>query len=88
MRTTPTVTIYSPTGTISQPEVYNATALRDLKNTSGTYGYASASRVVTKTNATVSTTQDETTIKINILGGAVPYDVMNCHIIADASYPI
>lgn len=88
MRTTPTVTIYSPTGTISQPEVYNATALRDLKNTSGTYGYASASRKATLGNSTVSTTQDETTIKINILGGAVPYDVMNCHIIADASYPI
>jgi hypothetical protein len=37
---------------------------------------------------TVSTSQDDTTIRINVNGGAVPYDVLNFHMIADASYPI
>jgi hypothetical protein len=87
MRTDPTVTIYSPKGVAN--EIFNYTAGRDLKSTSGTIGYASALRSGgTPGSATVSTTQDKTTVKININKGAVPYDVVNYHIIADASYPI
>ena len=90
MRESPTVSIYSPTGTISQPEVYNYTATKDLKNTSGTKGYNNEVRMFASLSGTptVSTSQDDTTIRINVNGGAVPYDVLTCHIVADASYPI
>jgi hypothetical protein len=90
MRESPNVSIYSPSGTISQPEIYNYTATRDLKNTSGTKGYNNETRMFASLSGTptVSTSQDDTTIRININGGAVPYDVLTCHIIADASYPI
>lgn len=90
MRESPTVSIYSPSGTISQPEVYNYTATRDLKNTSGTKGYNNEVRMFASLSGTptVSTSQDDTTIRINVNGGAVPYDVLTCHIVADASYPI
>jgi hypothetical protein len=87
MRTDPTVTIYSPKGVAN--EIFNYTAGRDLKSTSGTIGYASALRNGgTPGSATISTSQDKTTVRINISKGAVPYDVVNYHIIADASYPI
>lgn len=90
MRETPTVSIYSPSGTVSQPEVYNYTATRDLKNTSGTKGYNNQTRMFASLSGTptVSTSQDDTTIRINVNGGAVPFDVLSCHIVADSSYPI
>jgi hypothetical protein len=87
MRTSPTVSVYSPkTGIVN--EMYNYTAFRDLRNTSGTIGYASQSRIAPIGTQTVSTSQDETTVKISINAGTVPYDVVNCHVVADASYPI
>ena len=88
MREVPAVSIYSPTGTISNPEMYNVTASRDLKNTAGTKGFNNANRTTTLGNPTVSTKQDETTIKIIAMEGVVPYDVISCHVVADASYPI
>jgi hypothetical protein len=87
MRTDPTVTIYSPKGVAN--EIFNYTAGRDLKSTSGTIGYSNTLRSGgTPGSATISTTQDKTTVRINISKGAVPYDVVNYHIVADASYPI
>jgi len=87
MRTSPTVSVYSPkTGIVN--EMYNYTAFRDLRNTSGTIGYASQSRIAPIGTQTVSTSQDQTTVKISINAGTVPYDVVNCHVVADASYPI
>ena len=88
MREVPSVSVYSPTGTITNPEMYNLTANRDLKNTSGTKGFNNANRTTTLGNPTVSTKQDETTIKVIAMEGVVPYDVISCHIVADASYPI
>ena len=87
MRNTPSVVLYSPKTGIAN-EIYNYTALRDLRNTSGTIGYASQSRIAPLGTTTVSTVQDQTTVKVNINAGTVPYDVVNCHIVADASYPI
>lgn len=87
MRDTPSVTVYSPLTGVSN-EVYNYTATRDLKNTSGTIGYASQGRVSKLGTPTVTVAGDETSVKVNIASGSVPYDVLNCHIIADASYPI
>jgi len=87
MREEPTVTVYSPKGVAN--EMYNQTAGRDLKATSGTKGYNDQLRSGGAPGTqTVSTTSDASTIKININTGAVPFDVINLHLIADASYPI
>lgn len=87
MRATPSVFIYSPFSGIMS-EMYNYTATRDLRNTSGTKGYAGAIRTAVLGSSTVSTTEDSTAVRININAGSVPYDVINCNIVADASYPI
>lgn len=88
MREAPSVTVYSPTGTISYPEMYNVTATRDLKNTAGTKGYNNVTRTTTLSNPTVGTKEDQTAIKVIALEGVVPYDVVSCHLVADASYPV
>lgn len=87
MREEPTVTVYSPHTGLST-EMYNYTATRDLRYSSRTIGYNNQLRYAPLGTQTVSTTQDQTSIRVNINAGAVPYDVVNCHIIADASYPI
>ena len=87
MREEPTISVYSPKGVVN--EMYNYTANRDLKATSGTIGYSGATRSGGTPGAqTVSSSADTTTVKININAGAVPYDVINFHLVADASYPI
>lgn len=87
MRAEPSVTIYSPQSGIST-EMYNYTSGRDLRYSGRTVGYNNQSRIPTLGSPSVSTVQDTTSIRINIGAGAVPYDVLNCHIVADASYPI
>jgi len=87
MIATPTVTVYSPYSGLSN-EMYNYTASRDLRNTSGTIGYGGVSRVAPLGVQTTSTVVDKSSIRVNIGAGSVPYDVINCHIVADASYPI
>jgi len=87
MREEPSVTVYSPfTGIAS--EMYNYTASKDLRNASTTTGYNNAMRYSQLGSSTVSTVQDTSSVRINIGSGAVPYDVINCHVVADASYPI
>lgn len=87
MRTTPTLSVYSPLSGLSS-EMYNYTAGRDLRNTSSTKGYGDVIRVAPNGVATVSLSGDTTSVRVNIGAGSVPYDVINCHIVADASYPI
>jgi hypothetical protein len=87
MRETPSVTLYSPYSGLSN-EVYNFNAKADLRNTTGTKGYDNLSRQALRGSSTVSTSQDEGTIKIDLVSGFVNYDTVNLHIIADASYPI
>ena len=87
MREEPSVTIYSPHTGLT-PEMYNYTSKRDLRYSGRTTGYGGALRVPVLGSPSVTTTQDTSSIKINIGAGAVPYDVMNCHVVADASYPI
>jgi hypothetical protein len=86
MRASPTVSIYSTTGLST--ELFNVTANYDARYTSGSEGYAGAVRQATVGSPTTSSTQDESAVRVNIDAGSVAYDVMNCHIIADASYPI
>lgn len=87
MRSSPTVSVYSPK-TALVPEMYNYTARRDLRYCGRTTGYNGAIRSPVLGSPSVTTTQDVNSIRINIGAGAVPYDVLNCHIVADASYPI
>lgn len=87
MRESPSVTVYSPKTGLT-PEMYNYTARRDLRYCGRTTGYNGAIRTPVLGSVSVTTSQNESSIRINIGAGAVPYDVMNCHIVADASYPI
>lgn len=87
MRATPTtITAYSPFSGLSN-EMFNYTAGRDLRNTTGTVGYNNTRRYATPGVTTVSTSSDKTTVRVNIVTGAVPYDVINCHLVVDGSYP-
>lgn len=87
MRTTPTVSVFSPYSGVSN-QMYNYTANVDLKDTSGLRGYNGASRSAPLGTQVVSTSADSSTVKVNLNAGAVFYDVINCHLIVDASYPI
>lgn len=87
MREEPSISIFSPkTGYTG--DAYNQTALRDLRNCSGTLGYNSARRVAKLDAATIDTISSKNGIRICVSGGGVPYDNIFYHIIADADYPI
>jgi hypothetical protein len=87
MRTIPTVSVYSPkTGAAN--DIFNSTANLDLRQTSGTIGFNQKTRTAKLNTQTVSVTTDKTGYKLNVVNGAVPYDVISYHIIADASYPL
>jgi hypothetical protein len=85
MRSTPSIAIRSPYFTTpSYDEMYNRTAQADLRNASGPNG-----RVAPPSGTpTVSTDADKSTVRINLNGGFIPFDVVYGHIVADASYPI
>ena len=87
MRTTPTVSIYSPySGTTD--EAYNGSALRELRYTSGTYGYGGAARSAPAGSTRITATPTINNIRINLINGYVPYDQVYYHFIADADYSI
>lgn len=87
MRKAPTVTLYSPS-TGAQNDAFNATANLDLRQTTGTIGVGRKTRIAPLNSQTISTLSDESTVKINVLSGAVPYDVISYHLTADSSYPL
>ena len=87
MRTTPTVTLYSPsTGTSN--EAYNYSANRELRYTSGTIGFNGAIRSAPTGQSVLSTVPTINNVRINVLNGQVPYDQISYHFIADADYSI
>jgi len=87
MRTTPSITVYSPkTGYTG--DAYNQTATRDLRNCTGTLGYNAQRRVAKLGASTIDTNPTKNGVKLCVSGGAVPYDNIFYHIIADADYPI
>ena len=86
MRTTPSVTIYSPYSGSSN-EAYNQSASRELRYTNGTVGYGSAIRSADGSTAIIATPRINN-IKISLNNGYVPYDQVYYHFIADADYPI
>lgn len=89
MREDPSVSLYSPLDGMTA-EMYNYTANANLRNTSGTDGYNGEIRKppFPTGTPTVSASADKTTVRVNINGGSVPFDIISGHIIADASYPI
>jgi hypothetical protein len=87
MRSTPTVAVRSPySGVLNQ--MFNYTAAADQKDTSGLRGYNGAVRSAPLGTQVVSTSADTSTVRVNTNAGSVFYDVLNCHLIVDASYPI
>lgn len=86
MRSTPTVSIYSPYSGSSN-EAYNQSAQRELRYTNGTVGYGGAIRSADGSTAITSTPRINT-IKLNLSNGYVAYDQIYYHFIADADYPI
>lgn len=87
MRTVPNVNVYSPKSGYTG-DAYNQTAMRDLRNCTGTIGYNAQTRVAKLGASTIQTTPTKNGVKLCVSGGAVPYDNVFYHIIADSDYPI
>jgi hypothetical protein len=90
MRTTPSVTLYSPKSGLSG-RAYNKTAstetaLLDTVETSGTSGYAGAIR--SASGATVTSTPSIHGVNVCINNGVVNYDEVYFHIVADADFTL
>ena len=87
MRIDPTCVLYSPLSGVSN-EGYNRSSNRDLRNSSGTLGYNGVPRVGIKNTSQVTTSSSKDGIQVTISGGAVSYDSVFYHIVADADYLI
>ena len=84
MRDTPEVTLYSPhqgyTG-----DAYNRTAGKDLRNTSGTFGYLGCARIAGAGSTTISADYIDTHgIYISIPAGTCLFDNISVHYLADS----
>jgi hypothetical protein len=82
MRKTPTITFYSPSGAIN--DGYNKTAAKDMRLTSGTRGWNQATRFSPTGAATLSSTPNKYGIQIDVFSGAVIFDDILVHMVADA----
>jgi len=86
MRETPTISVYSPV--TGAADAFNLMSNRDCRLSSGTFGYAGASRVVRIGQETITTYPSSSGLKICVGPGTVNYDRVFYHIIADADYPL
>jgi hypothetical protein len=83
MRKTPVISVYSPnSGT--QNDGYNKTAGKDMRLTSGTKGWNQAVRFSPTGAQTITTSGNTYGIQFNISSGAVVYDDLLVHYVADA----
>lgn len=83
MRKTPQVTLYSPkSGT--QNDAFNKTADRDMRLTSGTRGWNQATRFSPTGMTTLSATGNTYGVQFNVISGAVIFDDILVHVVADA----
>lgn len=87
MRISPAITFYSPL-TGGQNDAYNKNAGFDLKNTSGTIGYNSQIRAAPSGQTTINGSSSKYGVNVCILNGAVNYDEIFYHIIADADFEL
>jgi hypothetical protein len=86
MRTTPSVTVYSPYSG-SANEAYNRTAQRELILSNGTYGYGGAERTYVSGDR-ITATGRTNSVRITAVAGYAPYDKIYYHFVADADYPL
>ena len=86
MRTTPTVSVYSPeSGIITDP--YNRSALVDMRLSSGSTGYG-GTRIHTTGSDTLSVTPNIKGISVLPLSGYVIFDEICLHYVADSEYTV
>tara|TARA_Y100001973_G_C5206866_1_gene342080 strand:+ start:3531 stop:5834 length:2304 start_codon:yes stop_codon:yes gene_type:complete len=83
MRATPTVTFYSPQG--STGDAYNRTAQKDLRYTSGTFGYNNQPRYAPAGATTIlADYADKNGMYVFVPVGTVLWDQVSFHYVADA----
>jgi len=87
MRDTPTLTIYSPATGVTT-DGYNKTAALDMRLTSGTSGWNGNIRLHTTGQTTLSTTANTKGIIFDIVSGAVIFDDIFVHYVADSDHNI
>jgi len=87
MRITPTVTIYSPLSGVAN-DAYNKTAQLDMRNTSGTIGYANAVRESRLNATTLTATPSIHGANICAQSGYVNYDEIYFNVVANADFTI
>ena len=83
MRKTPSITLYSPnSGTAN--DGYNKSALTDMRLTSGTRGWNSTARFSPTGAATLTTSGNTYGVIFSVASGAVIFDDILVHMVADA----
>jgi hypothetical protein len=84
MRETPTLTLYSPS-TGYTGDGFNRTANKDLRNTSGTYGWNSMPRIAPAGSSTIGVDYSNSYgVYITVPAGTVVFDNVSVHYVADA----
>ena len=80
---TPTITLYSPkSGTVN--DGYNKSALIDMRLTSGTRGWNNTTRFSPTGAATLTTSGNTYGVIFSVASGAVIFDDILVHMVADA----
>ena len=85
MRKTPTVTFYSPQSGVAS-DAYNRSAQRDMRLTSGTYGYNNTLRTSITGEDTLILTTSTTGIAFYMNSGRAVLDNIYVHYVADADH--
>ena len=80
---TPTITFYSPNTGITS-DGYNKSAGKDMRLTSGTRGWNQATRFSPAGASTLTTNETKYGVAFNVTTGAVVFDDILVHMIADA----
>jgi len=84
MRETPSITFYSPS-TGYTGDAFNRTANKDLRNTSGTYGWNSVARVAPAGSSTIGADYiNADGMYVTVANGTVIFDNVSTHYVADA----
>ena len=87
MRTTPSLDLYSPSTGVTT-DGYNKTAGLDMRLTSGTSGWNGAVRLHSAGQSTLNSTPNTKGIIFDIVSGAVIFDDIFVHYVADSDYNI
>jgi hypothetical protein len=83
MRKVPSITLYSPDSGVAN-DGYNKTAAKDMRLTSGTRGWNQVTRFSPTGAATLTTSGTTYGVAFNVATGAVVFDDILVHMVADA----